>query len=280
VSTRLLHVSDLHFGVQEDTLLLDSLRHLIGRADPELVIASGDLTHRGRRDQHARAAAFLRRLDRPVLAVPGNHDIPYTFPARLTSPWAEFEREWQTVEPVYASERVHVVGVNSVRPWRHQSGGVSDAQLDRVTARLRDARPGALQVVALHHQLVGSPWRSRKKPVARRTHVLSRLVDGGADLILGGHIHQGAVSERHEFQVITGDARAVVVSVAPGLGRPRPQRLGEARGCVVYTATDATLRVETYIWRHDDWALTATRTFARGREPLAVEDARGRSGKP
>ena len=129
---------------------------------PGLVIASGDLTNRGRRSQHERAAAFLRELELPVLAVPGNHDIPYTFPARLTAPWREFERQWQTTEPELIGEQVHIVGLNSVRPWRHQSGGVSDAQLERVTSKLRRAAPGSLRVVALHHQMIGAPWRSRK----------------------------------------------------------------------------------------------------------------------
>jgi len=165
---------------------------------------------------------------------------------------------------------VHAVGVNSVRPWRHQSGGVSDAQLQRVTEKLRRAAPGAFRVVVLHHQMIGAPWRSRKKPVARRNHVLARLVDSGAELILGGHIHQGTVSERHEFEVITGDARGVVVSIAPGLGQPRPDRRGEARGCVVYTADEVTITVATSIWRDDDWGLTAIRTFPRGPKPLAT----------
>ena len=49
--------------------------------------------------------------------------------------------------------------------------------------------------------------------------------------------------------MITGDARGVVVSIAPGLGQPRPQRRGEARGCVVYRADERTLTAETYIWR-------------------------------
>jgi hypothetical protein len=119
--------------------------------------------------------------------------------------------------------------------------------------------------------MVGAPWRTRKKPVARRTHVLARLVGCGAELIVGGHIHQGTVSERHEFEVITGDARGVVVSIAPGLGQPRPERRGEARGCMVYRAEDETLSVDTYIWRQDDWGLTAVRTFPRGRRPLALE---------
>ncbi|HUZ82336.1 MAG TPA: metallophosphoesterase, partial [Gaiellaceae bacterium] len=215
-------------------------------------------------------AAFLRRLGQPVLAVPGNHDIPFAFPARFTTPWREFERQWQTTEPEHAGPCVHVVGLNSVRPWRHQSGGVSDAQLERVTTKLRRAEPGALRVVALHHQMIGAPWRTRKKPVARRNHVLAQLVNSGAELIVGGHIHQGTVSERHEFEVITGAARGVVVSIAPGLGQPRPHRRGEARGCVVYSADEESLTVDTYIWRDNDWGLTATRRFPRGRAPLAV----------
>jgi 3',5'-cyclic AMP phosphodiesterase CpdA len=270
VSTRILHVSDLHFGARDDPVLQDAFARLVERVGPRLVIASGDLTHRGRREQHARAAAFLRRLELPLVVVPGNHDIPYAAPARLTHPWREFERQWQTTEPVHSSHDVHVVGVNSVRPWRHQSGGVGDAQLDRVEARLREAPSGALRVVVLHHQLIGAPWRTRKKPVAKRNHVLARLVDSGAELILGGHIHQSTVSERHEFEVITGDARGVVVSIAPGLGQPRPKRRGEARGCVVYRADETSITVETSIWRHDDWGLTAVRTFPRGRTPLDV----------
>jgi 3',5'-cyclic AMP phosphodiesterase CpdA len=271
VITRILHVSDLHFGAGDEPVVEPALAGLLEQVAPELVIASGDLTNRGRRAEHERAAAFLRSLRLPVIAVPGNHDIPYTLPARFTAPWREFERQWQTTEPELAGERTHVVGLNSVRPWRHQSGGVSDAQLDRVTRRVRSAAPDALRVVVLHHQMIGAPWRSRKKPVANRNHVLAKLVDSGAELIVGGHIHQATVSERHEFEVISGDTRGVVVSIAPGLGQPRPRRRGEARGCVVYSADERTLTVDTYIWRDDDWGLTATRRFPRGREPLAVE---------
>jgi hypothetical protein len=38
-------------------------------------------------------------------------------------------------------------------------------------------------------------------------------------------------------------------------------------------AHDHELRVETYIWREQDWGLTATRRFPRGDEPLATEPA-------
>jgi 3',5'-cyclic AMP phosphodiesterase CpdA len=269
--TRVLHLSDLHFGAGDDEAIERGAPVLIERFDPELVIASGDLSHRGRQDELARASRFLGGLRRPVLAVPGNHDIPYTFPARFTHAFREFERRWETTEPTFASPTLHVIGLNSVRPWRHQSGGIRDSQLARAQERLQAAADGAFRVAVLHHHLIGAPWRSRKKPVARRNHVLVSLVRAGADLILAGHIHQAAVSERWEFEISTGDERSVVVSIAPGLGQPRPKRQGEARGVHVYDIDDTRLHVHTYVWRDTDWGLTAERQFPRGREPLGSE---------
>jgi 3',5'-cyclic AMP phosphodiesterase CpdA len=274
LSIRVLQLSDLHFGARrapQEAETEQGIRELVERIDPRLVIASGDLTHRGRREEHLAAAQFLRSLGPPLLVVPGNHDIPLTPPGRFTHPWRELERQWQTTEPEYAATGVHVVGLNSVRPWRQQSGAIGNRQLDQTAERLAQAQPGALKVVALHHQLVGAPWRTRKKPVSRRTHVLARLVDSGAELIVSGHVHQGAVCERHEFEVMTGDARGAVVATAMGFGRPRPNRRGEARGVLVYSADERRIRVETYIWRADGFGLTGLRVFPRGREPLAAD---------
>jgi 3',5'-cyclic AMP phosphodiesterase CpdA len=272
VTTRVLHVSDLHFGRNEKPESIEALGRLVEEVQPELVIASGDLTHRGLRAQHERAAEFLRGLQLPLVTIPGNHDIPYTFPRRFTSPWREFERIWETTEPVYRSEKLVVVGLNSVRPWRHQSGRLRDDQIQRADEILSAAPPGALRIVTFHHHLLGAPWRSRKKPVARRNRVLAGLVEGCADLVLAGHIHQSTVAERREFELSTpGGEHAVVISIAPGFGQPRPNRRGEARGLHVYDVADKAIRILTYIWREDGWGLTAVRTFPRGREPLAFE---------
>lgn len=263
MAASILHVSDLHIGTREDPRVEEALGLLAGELRPEVVVASGDLTNRGRRVEHDRAHAILASLGAPVVAVPGNHDLPYTLPGRFTSPWREFERVWGSTEPTHASPALHVVGLNSARPYRHQSGRITDAQLHRAAARLADAEPGAYRVVALHHHMIGAPWRAaRKRPVARRNHVLRELVSAGADLIVAGHIHQAAVSERHEFEVV-GDAPEVVVSIAPGLGQPRPHRLGEARGLHVYEIDDASLAVLTYVWADGGWRHTARRTFPR-----------------
>jgi len=262
VTVRLVHLSDLHVGAREEEAVEPGLRALVEAVAPALVIATGDLTHRGRREQHERAAAFLRALGPPVMAVPGNHDIPHTFPARFTRSFVEFERHWETAEPIWHGDGVVVVGLNSVRPWRHQSGGLREDQLERAASQLTDAPPDALRVVALHHHLTGAPWRTRKRTVARRGHVLAALVEGGADLILAGHVHQSAVGERREFHV-GGTDRGVTLAIAPGLGQPRPRRRGEARGFHVYDVSTDAILVRTHLWRDGDWVVAAERRFPR-----------------
>jgi 3',5'-cyclic AMP phosphodiesterase CpdA len=263
VTARLLHVSDLHVGAHEERDVEEQLRRLVERLEPQLVVASGDLSHRGRPEQLERAAAFLRSLGPPVLAVPGNHDIPHT-PVRFVRPWAEFERVWETTEPVFSRPGLHVVGINSARPFHHQSGGLGGGRLERAVARLGEGEPDALRVAVLHHHLVGAPWRAaNKRPLARRKQVLHALATAGADLILGGHIHQATVAERHEFEAVGEETRTTVLVTAPGFGQPRPQRLGEARGLHTYDADADAIVVRTYGWSGSDWTPAAERRFPR-----------------
>ncbi len=259
-------MSDLHFGAGsglDDPALEQGIGALIGRIEPELVVVSGDLTHHGTPAEHEVAARYLKGLEVPLLVIPGNHDIPPFSPGRITHPWREFKRHWETTEAAYSSPTFEVVGLNSVNPWGYQRGRLGGASLDRAAAQLARARPGALRVVAIHHHLAGAPWRLRKLPLARRSHVLGRLADAGADLIVGGHIHQVTALERREFEVLADGSRSCVLVTAPGLGRPRPGRRYEVRGALVHRADEHTLTTETHVWRATDWQLAATRTFPR-----------------
>jgi 3',5'-cyclic AMP phosphodiesterase CpdA len=197
-----------------------------------------------------------------VLAVPGNHDIPLLPPARFTRPWQEFERQWKTTEPAHSADGLHAVGVNSVRPWRHQSGGLRSGAIERACELLGDAPAGALRVVCLHHQLANAPWRTRKRPLARRGRVLERLAQAGAELVLSGHVHQASVAERREFEVLAGE-RSILVVTAPGLTRPRPHRLGEAQGAHVISADETSITVETQVLDGEAFAPVAERRFPR-----------------
>ena len=273
MTSLLVHVSDLHVGKRESPEIAEPLARLVDRESPELIVASGDLTHRGRPDQHERAAAFLRKLGRPVLAVPGNHDIPHTVPARFTHSFRDFREVWGTTTPTFDSPRLRVVGLNSVRPWRHQSGGLAERRLAHLEESFRDPQPGALRVAVLHHQLANPPWRTRKAPLARRDEVVDRFAGYGVELVLGGHVHQASLTWRGEFQAEEGTGGPMALVTAPGLGRPRPHRKGEARGLHCIDADEEWIVLRTYLWRDaaaagggagsGDWVLTGERRFRR-----------------
>jgi 3',5'-cyclic AMP phosphodiesterase CpdA len=272
---RVLQLSDLHFGTREEPEIEGDLRTLVAETEPELVIASGDLTHRNTPEQHDRAARFLRSLGPPLLVIPGNHDMPRWPPFRFTQTFDEFLRVWKETEPVYRSERLVVCGLNSVRPWNQQGGALRREQIAHAAAIFREAPDGALRVAAVHHHLLGAPWRSKKRTIANRSTVLGGLVDAGAELVVSGHVHQSSIGERREFEVVGGKVHATTVVIAPGLGQPRPKRRGEARGLHLFEADDGSLRVLTYAWiaglgaGAGGWAQIADRRFPRGTEPLA-----------
>ena len=266
MAVRILHVSDAHIGRGEDLSPLLAVRELGARLQPDLLVATGDMTHRGRPEQLQRSAQLLRDLGLPLLSVPGNHDIPYTFPARFTRTFEQWELAYGETEPLHVSDSLVVVGANSVRPWLHQGGALRDEQLDLVASRLREAPDGAYRVVALHHHLAAPPWpKESKKPLRDRDRVLRSLAEAGADLVLAGHVHQAAIAERREFEALQGESdRTLVLATAPGIGRPRPNRRGETRGVNVYDAAPDGLTVTTLMWEENDFVEVARRRFPRG----------------
>ena len=265
----IVHLSDLHRGAHATPDVDDALVTLCHELAPALVIASGDLSNRGRVAELELASTLLERLPAPTLVVPGNHDIPYAFPARFTQPWRAFETVYGATRSIHTGEGFVAVGLNSVRPWRHQGGRLSEESLAFAATALQAAPTDALRIVVLHHHLAGAPWRaSRKFPLKHRDQALAALADAGADLVVGGHIHQASVAERHEFTVVDGGARPLVVATAPGFGRPRPRRSGEAQGLNVIRWDDVEVSVETRIWDRVGFVATGRRQFPRYASPL------------
>jgi hypothetical protein len=87
----------------------------------------------------------------------------------------------------------------------------------------------------------------------------------GAELVLSGHVHQSAVSERREFEAVE-HARlpSLVLATAPGFGRPRPQRRGEAVGFNFYEFDKESISVVTWSWSGRTFTEVGRRIFQRG----------------
>lgn len=184
--TRILHLSDLHFGFHREDLV-EPLLTRINRAAADLVVVTGDLTHRGRPGQYQMAAEFLSRITAPVMNLPGNHDVPlYNIPVRFLIPWRGYRQAIDTdLEPTRAAGSVRVLGVNSVTPFAWQRGVIRDGEIARLTASLD---PLATNIVALHHPLQHMPGVD-KELADRAPQTLTRLEEAGVRIVLSGHLH-------------------------------------------------------------------------------------------
>ena len=210
-----------------------------------------------------------------LLVIPGNHDIPYTFPARFTRP---LRRVRAPVGERRAGLTAPTVSTSSAStrcgPGGTSRAGSGRSQIARTAELLGRAPEDALKVVALHHHLVGAPWRSRKKPVvpplrgARGARRRRRRADPRRAHPPGGG--QRAARVRGGSQRLARRHR---------LDRAGPRPAAAATGAARRAASTSTRRsadslvVQTYVWRDDDWGLTATRRFPRGRSPLRIEPA-------
>ncbi|MDQ7746786.1 metallophosphoesterase family protein [Hydrogenophaga pseudoflava] len=186
----LLHLSDTHFGTERPQVVAAVL-DLVALQAPDLVVLSGDITQRARPDQFRAARAFADQLGAPVLAIPGNHDIPLLdLRERLTRPYARYAAAFgPELEPVHASPDWLVIGVNTTRAWRHRHGEVSTEQIQHVARLLRQAGPRQLRVVVVHQPMAVQEARERPHLLRGHRDALRAWAAAGADLLLGGHIH-------------------------------------------------------------------------------------------
>lgn len=186
----LLQISDPHFGTEQPPVV-EALVALARQQRPDLLVLSGDITQRARPAQFRAARAFMHRLGAPVLAIPGNHDIPlFDLWARLRRPYAAHIAAFgDDLEPLHSAPDLMVVCVNTTRARRHKQGEVSGLQVDRVARLLAGAGAAQLRVVVVHQPVAVT--RAEEVPNLLRGHAaaLQRWAAAGADLVMGGHIH-------------------------------------------------------------------------------------------
>jgi 3',5'-cyclic AMP phosphodiesterase CpdA len=199
-----MQISDTHFGTEQADVV-EALICMFREEKPELVILSGDITQRARRSQFAAARAFVDRLaPTPLVAIPGNHDIPLlNMGMRLLAPYANYSRAFgDDLEPEFSAPNLLVMGVNTTRPYKHADGEVSVAQVQRVAARLMQAAPEQLRIVVTHQPICALLPEDETNVLQGHAGAVRRWAEAGADLVLGGHIHLPYViplNERHPY---------------------------------------------------------------------------------
>jgi len=254
--TTIAHLSDLHFG-RIDPHALNSLRAVLGEIAPDLLLITGDLTQSGRRREFEEAGRFLRSLDCPFFAVPGNHDAPvYNLAARFFDPWGRFRRHiGESGVAAFENEDVLLIGVNTARRaaprlnWSY--GKLRRRDIRAAAAEAAAESGGRLVAIAAHHPFEKGAGRAGAEPVGRAGIALEAFAEAGVDAVMTGHVHAtkttplaavggrilsigagSAVSTRQR-----GEAASFLVlsPQAPPKNRRNEKRLG----CVPYTLGSA-----------------------------------------
>ena len=176
-------ISDIHCGnAYFIPDLLDRTIIEINRANPTVVVISGDLTDAGYRQEFEQAAEYIARLEgENVMVIPGNHD------ARNVG-YIHFERLFGARQTLMDLDDVILVGVDSSEPDLND-GQVGREHYEFIEEAFSDARD-KLKVFVVHHHLIPLPGTGRERNIIFDAgDVLERLVEARVDLVLSGHKH-------------------------------------------------------------------------------------------
>lgn len=263
MTSTIAHLSDIHFG-RVDPAVVDALIDRLAEVAPDLVAVSGDLTQRARSGQFRAARRFLDRLPRPLLVVPGNHDVPlFNLAVRFLDPFGGYRRHIQDdLEPVFEGEGFIVVGLNSARNFPFHGGGrLNETQVARAAARLGSARPGAIKIVVTHHPFDLPDSHGNEHLVGRSDMAMRRLADAGADVFLAGHLHVSHIGHTAARYPIAGHSALVVQA-----GTLSTRQRGEVNSINLLRLDRERIDVDRYSWDEvtRSFELQSTRTFLRG----------------
>ncbi|MCB1391426.1 MAG: metallophosphoesterase [Rhodobacteraceae bacterium] len=250
--TRIVLLSDLHFGAH-DPALIGPLLSAVRAQAPDVTVVAGDFAQRGTTGQWRQARDFVAALPDPVFCVPGNHDIPHFNPLlRAIDPYGRYRRATGSAEePVWSDADTLVAGINTADRWQWMRGKVSPPHVDGLRQRLGDAG-GRLRIAVMHHPLEHAAVTV--DPLMRGAGMLLGALPGmGARIVLSGHIH---VSHVAPFRDAPG-----ILFVQNGTSLSTRRR-GEANVFLTLVTGPGTVRITRHYAAGDGFVATAPEDWA------------------
>ncbi len=258
----LAHISDLHFG-REEPRIAAGLREALLRAEPDVLVVSGDLTQRAKKKQFRAAQTFLEAIPEiPRIVVPGNHDVSTTnLFERVVRPLERYRRfVTRDLTPFYSDDEVAIAGINTVRLLSTKDGRINRAQVDAACARFRTAGSRAIKVVVTHHPF-DLPAEDLKHPTLTRARMaMAQFALCGVDLFLSGHLH-GAITLTTAARYPRPAYSAVVAHAGTAIST---RTRHEPNGWNLIRVSQREIEVERMVWSGKRFASTEIDRYQRG----------------
>jgi 3',5'-cyclic AMP phosphodiesterase CpdA len=264
---KVIHISDLHFG-HHDPVAAEGLARDIAGQKPDLIVASGDFTQVGSKEEFIQARTFLDTLEAPVFAVPGNHDVPaVNILRRFFNPYGLYKRYIaRDMEPFLELGGVAFLGMRTARrarlEWNWGHGTISRDQLEDLETRFAQASPDAIRVIVAHHPLLfpTEPMVQKTKRVKRADEALETFAGLGVRLVLSGHFHLSYV-RKHEAKGTVGEGEPTGLrksAVAPILIAQASSTIstrlrGQANAYNIISITPHRISITVREWIGEKW---------------------------
>ncbi|MGH3087861.1 MAG: metallophosphoesterase family protein [Rubrobacteraceae bacterium] len=279
--TKIVHISDLHFGRPAAAERLEALKEVIAGISPDAIAVSGDLTQRCTNREFARAKEYLREVEEiaPYVVIPGNHDIRWLGAVARNLGGAGMFREKahefkysryinhisEELSPSLEVPGAVIAGLNTAHGISRGSlttrfrdlgviGHVKKKDIETVKRAFENASSDAARVVMVHHNPIKGDVSGRHG-LANTRQALSSFASLGTELILCGHDHQEAVHTTEKT------FPGLIISTAGTISNRL--RAGRASSFNVVQIEDDAIHVATHAWRKNDFAPSTERSFPR-----------------
>lgn len=188
----LFHISDIHFGL-ENNRALDWAKAEIATRKPDAVAITGDITMRARTREFEAATAWISSLEVPVTLEVGNHDLPYfNLLERFFHPYRRFYGVEHTVERELNLPGLAIVPLRTTaraQPrFNWSKGWVTGAALAKCLKAIDELPAGTRAIVTCHHPLreVGTKGTALTRNGGK---ALRELAKRPVAAVLSGHVH-------------------------------------------------------------------------------------------
>jgi 3',5'-cyclic AMP phosphodiesterase CpdA len=240
---KILHLSDLHFG-RINGEVVTKLTDFILKAqdqDLDLIVLTGDLTQRARSKQFMEARDFILKFRTPIVAVPGNHDIPlYNLFSRFFRPLNTFRKVIAPhIQDLHETSDFIVCGINTPNRYTVMKGHLTTKEIHKLKGVFHDKQK--VKIIACHHSLHIEKLRPKLDDLVKvsQPHV-----------ILYGHDHQSGV-------YFIDDQKSFPLLVAAGTGASTRIRQ-ESNSFNFLQISSTKIDVTTYNYNGTDFHVATT----------------------
>jgi 3',5'-cyclic AMP phosphodiesterase CpdA len=246
-----------------DSALLPALARELAAVKPNLLVVSGDLTQRARKEEFQAARQFLSTLPHPQLVVPGNHDVPlYNLWMRWLRPLDRYRLFINAdLEPSHFDEEIAVVGINTARANTLKNGRINERQMARSLGLLERCKPSVTRVVVTHHPFDLPKSVEGGSLVGQARNAIAGFSRSHVDLILSGHLHGSSAADSTARYGVS-DRSILLVQAGTATSN---RRRGELNSFNILRIDEGSIQVDCMVWEggHQRFMLASSRKFRR-----------------